>query len=1364
MFDPRRIGGQVETPGEHSGGGSVSMVNGQLQTAGGFDPNSAGGQKEIASVPRTPPTLEGGPGGFFSNIADKTAAQYKQSGEKILSEALPSKTPAYPGESVVGVASGAMQGLWAPVTATMQEVADRTGVHPLQAIGHTEVGQKIQEVMKAHPEASKNVLDLINVLAGVFGAKGLMSGATGKALRTPVGEAVTDVAKVPGQMAEGANAALGGLKTKLAKGNVDPRLQASAERLPSASETYNQFADQAQKATSDVKAPAPLESVGGKIGDAYDKVVQMRREVGKQMDTSLKGVGNTKVNVSDSIGEFESTIEDKFGVKFNPKTGELKPTAGQTSLSSMDQSLITKYIKELKGLGTSPTVSDLDRFMKRIPSELDVAKASANITDVTPGEAFIKGNLSKLREAFNPDTTGNPALKPYFDARSQYADLSKFLDEGSKYLGAKTQAGEYMRDTSMAKSSLESILTGGKKDWLMELENKTNYPALDEGTLALQAMKDVGDARGTSLLKILSETPTKTPSGLIDKVFGWLADKGKQKIVGSPAEQTKTFLKSLEEEVKPEAVGPNMQKGAIANPFFKTSSSDVTSTINRHLTSAQQAIDNISPEEFKSLGGEKALMAQTQDNIVQGLEREGFHDAATAVEDLNPADYSNFAMFQKEIMNRAGGDASQLAGTSKGLSYEDFVGQKKKDWISDLKRPGQSPGQPEAWYQGQARDAAKEFNSRWQSEFDDLQAGEKASGLSAEQSSMVQKLMQRDATDLPDQIPKEVYEEYVKQPVQEIPVNAVNGLDHRGLILGTEKAGRKITMPILVDKMPDGSYQLVDGNHRLTQALMNRETTIRAFVKDASAPTEEPLVFKPHFPKEGSIEDVTNRAEGWDPGDKVIFDKALMAHDSGIIDAMMQMHRVPTNYVKQFSNQISNLLKNKGVSPESQLPSAAAAFLSLDPTQKEMVKEVSDLITRGEKVGFRMLSKFQQTFRDLGVQGSVKKLSAYVQSALGTNSLEKMAAGSSNLPEFFDNYEAAYLLPQGKQLTKADKDKLNAVWESQKIKPQDLTPRLFAFNSPEVSSTGIPNLRLLKGLRGPTTNEQVVLYDSPVANKEASLFWDREFRDSSGYPLIDSSHTFAMSITEDIPGNKRRVIAQNSSVYQNAAMLDQEIADSSGAHKLELENLKKGKQEFLSTMLDAEVKRAAKDGKSSILFPRGNTFPAIMGITNNASDWLIDGKEAKPEDFKAGQVIVNRKAAEVYQTNPDEFKSKNEKGPDAPVNLDQGQAYVVVTPPENGHMRVIYNHTMGNLLHEYKSGKNFFKPEYLQAEVNLIKRHFLDSTLFVGVDGKDPSLLPERFKEQARDLYGNHAKSKYNAQKITDDKGLEWWEIKVPKK
>jgi hypothetical protein len=348
------------------------------------------------------------------------------------------------------------------------------------------------------------------------------------------------------------------VKLNLASKNVEPRVQQSAQRLGDISSqtkpktkaptaTYDEFIKQEQKFKTNIKEDTALGLVGERTGNAFDSVVAQRRAIGKKMGDELKKVGNTPTDTSDAFGNFRTNLQDS-GVVYDALEGKIKPITAETKFTNEDLGLLENYAKSIQALGKNPTVSNLDAFLSRIPSELNVYKTKSGIVGTTNAERIIKGSLSELRKSIE---TGNPALKPYLDARKAYSELSDFLEEGQSFLGKKTQAGDYAKDASLTKSAVQSILNQGKKDWLVKLEGLTGYPALDEAVLALQAMKDAGNFRGLSLLETLSQggIPT-TKGGITQKIVDFMLEKGAKAFTGTPEQQTKAFLQFLEREAK----------------------------------------------------------------------------------------------------------------------------------------------------------------------------------------------------------------------------------------------------------------------------------------------------------------------------------------------------------------------------------------------------------------------------------------------------------------------------------------------------------------------------------------------------------------------------------------------------------------------------------------------------------------------------------------------------------------------------------------------------------------------------------------------------------------------------------------------
>ncbi len=342
----------------------------------------------------------------------------------------------------------------------------------------------------------------------------------------------------------------------LAKSNVEPQLETSAnrlflegsaKRLEDPVSKYEKFLKQSQGSVVDAKIEPAISNIGSNIGDQFKSVVAARRQVGKTMGEELKKVGSIKTDVLPTVDNFVTSLADE-GLQYDRVAKKIIQTGKQTKMTGEDLAILEQYGKELQRLGSKPTIGELDAFMSRISNQLDIFKSSKNITGTTNAERIVKGSLRDLRSQFDPAKTGNKALEGYSKARSEYASLSDFIDEGVGYLGKITQSGDFAKDASIAKSAVQSILNNGKRDWLLKLEELTGYPAIDDSVLALQAMKDAGDFRGLSLLEELSTGGIPTSqTGAIQKIIDYAVGKAAKVVSGSPDEQTRVFLKALKE-------------------------------------------------------------------------------------------------------------------------------------------------------------------------------------------------------------------------------------------------------------------------------------------------------------------------------------------------------------------------------------------------------------------------------------------------------------------------------------------------------------------------------------------------------------------------------------------------------------------------------------------------------------------------------------------------------------------------------------------------------------------------------------------------------------------------------------------------
>lgn len=379
-------------------------------------------------------------------------------------------------------------------------------------------------------------------------------------------------------------------------GSSVERLTTSPTRLETPLATYNRYLPQAEKSLTDIKVDAPISDVGSKIGDAFRKVVDLRRTAGSIMGQELKTVGKTKVNIEPIFLDFETALKDS-GLTYNGITKKIM-ASDLSKVAPDDIAIIEDFVQELNKAGTNPSVARIDAILSRVSDKINYAKSAKGITQTTNGERIVKGALAKLRNSFE----NVPGLEKYNQARANYAELSDFIDEGSGFLGKTTQSGDFAKDASLAKSAVQSILNNGKKDWLLKLEGLTDYPALDEATLALQAMKDAGDYRGLSLLQTLSEGQIPTSkAGFTQKLIDYGIEKGTNIVAGSPAQRTRAYLKSLENALSKEAPNTITKNSAIpakgliktpTNKGIKTSNVDIKGTIPQSTKAATKVGEN----------------------------------------------------------------------------------------------------------------------------------------------------------------------------------------------------------------------------------------------------------------------------------------------------------------------------------------------------------------------------------------------------------------------------------------------------------------------------------------------------------------------------------------------------------------------------------------------------------------------------------------------------------------------------------------------------------------------------------------------------------------------------------------------------
>lgn len=311
------------------------------------------------------------------------------------------------------------------------------------------------------------------------------------------------------------------------------------------------------------------------------------------------------------------------------------------------------------------------------------------------------------------------------------------------------------------------------------------------------------------------------------------------------------------------------------------------------------------------------------------------------------------------------------------------------------------------------------------------------------------------------------------------------------------------------------------------------------------------------------------------------------------------------------------------------------------------------------------------------------------------------------------------------------------------------------------------NVVLNDDLRGEVQNYSEHVYESPIKTSAG----DTHFRGQN------IENYFGHTRIEDMAdGSTRRVIEVQSDLYQKGnlereAPLEQQnyrdmIVELEGAIKrsnseimkadyratikkyenkiktLEADTKKRNaeinklKQYSNPTahfrMVREEVKRAAQDGKSTLLFPTGETAMKIEGLGDNTVWSLDNSSNARPEELAVGK--------EIYRGTGD-------------IGTDENDAWIITDVLGDGKFKAVTKNTYDAAQRSIKAaGSDVERAEKARRSIDVYSETF-------DISGKVDTNNPiYRFYE--KDL-GRYLKSKYNAVPFTDSKGVTWYKLSV---
>lgn len=401
--------------------------------------SNVGASTETSIIPTISPS---------DNLGTETAKQVLGGGQKIAESVTGGAEKIQKGDVLGGVvqaglgsASGAVQSIFAPLTATFQKVADATGIHPMDAIANSEAGQKLSEWAKANPDMARNLSDALNVgMSVIGGAKG------GDILGTDVGALAKQIPEatkgVVSDVTQGIKTAQ---ETAQATRNAAMEAESKQSAIADATPAYNKT--MIGKGSSSVQVTAPdgtittvprVQEGGGVLKMRTVTPTASEIAAGHELTTipnyPVKGTALEKFNaiepeIASRAKAMETSLKNE-GVLRPPKE-IAKIVRDAVNTASQDSLLLQK---------SDPIVANYMRVTKRaiaqsdgtLSGELKVRQALDNAYDDAGGKYNDNKGLDQIhraaRNALNDDIEAKATNTEVKAALKSQSNLYKAAD------------------------------------------------------------------------------------------------------------------------------------------------------------------------------------------------------------------------------------------------------------------------------------------------------------------------------------------------------------------------------------------------------------------------------------------------------------------------------------------------------------------------------------------------------------------------------------------------------------------------------------------------------------------------------------------------------------------------------------------------------------------------------------------------------------------------------------------------------------------------------------------------------------------------------------------------------------------------
>ena len=327
---------------------------------------------------------------------------------------------------------------------------------------------------------------------------------------------------------------------------------------------------------------------------------------------------------------------------------------------------------------------------------------------------------------------------------------------------------------------------------------------------------------------------------------------------------------------------------------------------------------------------------------------------------------------------------------------------------------------------------------------------------------------------------------------------------------------------------------------------------------------------------------------------------------------------------------------------------------------------------------------------------------------------------------------------------------------------------LLPLKSGEMGDLAYENISLPEYLRGAVANYSERVYESPVKTSAGNVHFNRNSEDWPNY--------FAHTRIEDLPlhadkkgvtkvhgkGDIRRVIELQSDLFQKGrleesidrlpnesiyANLDKSIL---GQKEKGLQQLEPYRNTWHERIIREEVKQAAKDGKTKLQFPTGETAMKIegLGILPNWTEKIGSSWQTiEPDSLKVGKEVAQSISRDTWIITDVLGDGKFKATPKSTFEYEF-----------NNQASVIREAKKINRAYVEKWGD---KPLSREKFLEMLNKSGGANIETFDISGKiDTSNPIYRFYEKE---VGRFLQNKFGAKLITDPQGVKWMEVDVSK-